>query len=142
MISLYVKTPTPPSTPPQVPATPGPQGWHYYDCYYIALYLLDTLLNGIQVPALIDVVPNMSGNKCVSLYLGAHLKSALNFALTLGGLCFCRMKPPTEGLLSENQSMCNEPCPGNSTQRCGGSDFTRPPALEGSLVNILGGLPR
>jgi hypothetical protein len=138
MISLYAKAPTPPSTTPQVPATPGSQGWQYYGCYYGALYLLDTLLNGIQVSALIDVVPSMSGDKCVSLCLGANLNPTLDFALTLGGTCFCNTKPPTEDLLSGSQLMCNEPCPGNPMQRCGGNDPTEPPTLGRSLVNVLG----
>jgi len=138
MITLYVQAPAPPTTVPQTPETPGPQGWQYYGCYYGAIYLLDAIMNGIQISALLDVVPNMSGDRCISLCLAASTSVTLDFALTLGGTCFCTPKPPTENLLSPNQAQCNVPCPGNSAQRCGGNDDTRPPTLGARLVTILG----
>ncbi|RMZ68418.1 wsc domain-containing [Pyrenophora seminiperda CCB06] len=119
-------------------------GWQYYGCYYGALYLLDAIMNGIQVSALLDATPRMSGDRCITLCLAASLSSgvSLDYALTLGGTCFCNSKPPTENLLSPNQTQCNVPCPGNSTQRCGGNDPTRPPTLGGRLVSILGKRPK
>jgi hypothetical protein len=137
MISLYVKAPTPPSTTPQVPETPGPQGWQCYVCYYGASYLLDTILNGIQISALVDIIPNMSGDHCISLCFCLKASPALDFALTLGGTCICNSQPPTEDLLSSDQTMCNEPCPGNPTERCGGTDPASPPTLGRSLVNAF-----
>lgn len=140
MTTLYVKAPTPSSTTPQIPDTPGPRDWTYWGCYYGALYLLDTILNGIYISAHVDAAPDMSGDRCIELCLAASVlpNPTLNFALTLGGTCFCNTKPPTESLLAPNQTMCNEPCPDNSGQRCGGTDPNGQPSLGDHLINILG----
>ncbi|CAO2658382.1 Nn.00g061050.m01.CDS01 [Neocucurbitaria sp. VM-36] len=140
MITLYVQASASPSTTPQVPDTPGPQDWRYWGCYYGALYLLDTILNGIQVSALLDAVVDMSGSRCVTLCLGASVlpNPTFNFALTLGGMCFCSTKAPTEDTLSPNQTMCNEPCPNHLDQRCGGNDPSNPSILGRELVNVVG----
>ncbi|KAL7775774.1 hypothetical protein CFE70_009618 [Pyrenophora teres f. teres 0-1] len=130
MITLYVRAPAPATTVPQTPATPGPQAWQYYGCYYGAVYLLDAIMNGIQISALLDPMPSMSGDRCISLCLAASTNLTLDFALTLGGTCFCNQKPPTENLLAGNQGLCDVACPGsNGTQRCGGSDTATPLTL-------------
>jgi hypothetical protein len=142
MVTLYVKAPLPPTTTPQVPVTPGPQGWQYYECHYGASYLINRLFNGIQISTFLDVLPNMSGDHCISLCLGANASPTLDFALTLGGTCFCNSQPPTEDLLASDQNMCNGLCPGNPTQRCRGADPANPPTLGRSLVNTSQGLLR
>lgn len=140
MINVYVQASVPPSTTPQVPNTPGPSDWTYWGCYYGALYLLDTILNGFQVSALLDAVVDMSGSRCVTLCLGASVlpHPTFNFALTLGGTCFCSTKAPTEDALSSNQTMCNAPCPNHLGQRCGGQDPSNPPNLGRELINVVG----
>ncbi|KAF1832500.1 hypothetical protein BDW02DRAFT_423912 [Decorospora gaudefroyi] len=139
MITLYTTAPPPPSTTPLLPGTQGPLDWIYYGCYYGALYLLDTILGGIQVSALLDATsPSISGERCVELCLAADTNPILNFALTLGATCFCNVEAPPEALLALDQSLCNEPCYGNPDERCGGDDPTAQLSLGTSLVNIFG----
>jgi hypothetical protein len=83
----YVRRALAPSTDPLVPGTPS---WYNYGCYFGAVYLLDTILTGIQVSSLLDLPLNMNGAKCV-----ATCKSrSYSFATTISGICFCNNKPP------------------------------------------------
>lgn len=140
MIVVYIKAPTLLITAPPKVNTTAPQGWTYYGCYYGALYLLDTIFGGFQATGALDTVPSMSADRCITLCLKANLN--FNYAMILRGACFCTARAPTEDLLSKNQSLCSEPCPGNPTQRCGGSDQGFSLSLGYRLVNIIGRLPK
>jgi hypothetical protein len=92
----YVRRALAPSIDPPVPGTPvppsvpGTPSWYNYGCYFGAVYLLDTILNGAQVSSLLDLPLDMSGAKCV-----ARCKSrSYLFAITISGTCFCNNKPP------------------------------------------------
>lgn len=138
MITIYVRAPPVVTTAVRVFDAAMSQGWSYWGCYYGALYLLDTILTGTQTTSLIDPTPYMSADKCIAQCLGYNSNPAYKFALTLGGACFCSTKTPTDDLLSGSQLMCNEPCPSNAGERCGGFDPLRPSTLGGALINIYG----
>jgi hypothetical protein len=65
-------------------------GWYNYGCYFGAVYLVDTILTGLQVSSLLDLTPDMNGAKCV---MTCKARS-YTFAMTVAGICFCNNKPP------------------------------------------------
>jgi hypothetical protein len=90
----YYRRPKPPTTSPPVPGTPAPLGWSNYGCYFGAVYLLDTILTGLQVSSLLDLNPDMSGAKCIA----TCRDSSYAYALMISGICFCNDKPPTRDM--------------------------------------------
>jgi hypothetical protein len=90
----YIRRPAPPVTSPPVPGAPAPFGWSNYGCYFGAVYLLDTILTGLQASSLLDLDPDMSGSKCIATCRA----SSYAYALVIGGVCFCNDKPPTRDL--------------------------------------------
>jgi hypothetical protein len=92
----YVRRAAATTTRPSVPGTSGPSGWYNWGCYYGAAYLLDTILTGLQVSSLLnlDPVSGMSGELCVS----SCRNQGETYAMTIGGICFCNDKRPTQDL--------------------------------------------
>ncbi|KAF1911941.1 hypothetical protein BDU57DRAFT_551542, partial [Ampelomyces quisqualis] len=128
----YTRRPTAPSTTPPKYGTISPSGFFNWGCYFGAVYLLDTILTGLQISSLLDLVPDMDGSKCVNLCKA----QSHNYAITIGGVCFCNKKPPTQDLRIVNQVLCNNPCPNHATERCGGEGIFGPKGR--SLINIFG----
>jgi hypothetical protein len=125
MVSLYVRRPSAPSTSSPDPGTTGSQGWYNYGCYFGGLYLLDTILTGMQVSSLLDGAPDMSGDKCIAICRAAN--NGYSYAMTLSGICFCNNKPPTNDLRVTSQLLCALPCPNHlTTERCGGESTNGP----------------
>lgn len=114
MIGLYLTSPPPviTTTPPTIGTDAG-SGYKYQGCYTGGLYLLDTMITGATF------VEPTDASTCIARCLAAT--PAYDFALTLGGTCFCQRYGPTSDLLT-TAANCDEPCTKTSTQRCGGFD--------------------
>lgn len=68
-------------------------GWNEWSCYWAGVYLLDTILTGLQFTSLLDILgPHMSGNICISKCVAAN--SDYKYAITLAGICSVTLNTP------------------------------------------------
>jgi hypothetical protein len=95
----YIRRATTPSTPPPAPGTSTPSTWYNWGCYWGAAYLLDSILTGTQVSSLLDLTPDMSGTKCITICRNKGYR----YSMTILGICLCNNKPPTRNLQVLNQ---------------------------------------
>lgn len=99
----YIRRPAAPTPTPSNYGL-GLSGFYNWGCHFGAVYLLDTILTGLQLSSVLDLVPDMDGTKCVNLCKAQSYR----YAMMTDGVCLCNNKPPTQILLPHSTcSNCN-----------------------------------
>lgn len=134
LVTLYSTAPAPPTTEPPTPDTDvtgptGPGGWYNNGCVSADVFVLDALFNGLQISYAEFTPVDNNGERCVN----DCALSGFNYALTQGATCYCSNNAPTTP--ADSQLACNQPCPNNPEERCGGIALTV--GVDGGILGNL-----
>ena len=133
LITLYVATPAPataPVTPDTATTGPtGPSGFFVDGCFQGAGPILDASINGTVFNNIGGTVVANTGAVCVSECIAA----GFDYAFTQLSTCYCSNTAPTTPAAS--QTDCNEACPEDVNERCGGQSDTDSTS-NGVFVNV------